>query len=56
MTVPVTTSHENGVSGSKVAMDCVRNRSFVSVGVDKPAEESDREAERHNELSPHRRW
>jgi hypothetical protein len=33
-------------------MDCVRNQVVRFSGADKPAKESDREAWRHNELSP----
>jgi len=41
-----------GASGSSVGMDCVRNQVVLFSGADKPAQESDREAWRNNELSP----
>ena len=41
-----------GAKGSKVALDCVRNKVVGFSGADKPAGKSNREALKHNELSP----
>ena len=41
-----------GAKGSSVAMDCVRAKVVRFSGADKPAKKSNREAWRHNELSP----
>lgn len=52
MTVPVTTIHENGGEWEYREDGSCPEQVVLFSGADKPAKESDREAARHNELSP----